>query len=392
MSYKILLAHNYYQQSGGEDIAFAAEGKLLRENGHDIFEYIEYNDRIRTMSGFDVALNTLWSRYSYQKISILLAKEKPDVVHFHNTFPLISPAAYYACYDNNIPVVQSLHNFRILCPAATLYRDGHICEDCLGRSIVWPSILHGCYHGSHAQTSVIATMLSIHNLIGTWNNKVDIYIAGTEFMRQKFIQGGLPGEKIVVKPNYVTPNDGQKGNNNDFALFVGRLVTEKGVQTLLESWKSLRVPLKIVGNGPLQDLVIDFIKNNYSLPVEYLGKLERKTVQNLLYQARFLVFPSEWYEAFPMIIIDAFLSGVPIIASRLGAAEKIIRDGFSGLHFEPGNPADLAAKVQWAWEHPDAMAEMGHNARKEYELKYTAERNYDMLMDIYRMAIEHANR
>jgi len=392
MSYKILLAHNYYQQSGGEDIAFAAEGKLLREKGHDIIEYIEYNDRIHTMSGFDIALNTLWSRYSYQKISSFLAKEKPDVVHFHNTFPLISPAAYYACYDNNIPVVQSLHNFRILCPAATLYRDGHICEDCLGKSIPWPSILHGCYHGSPAQTSVIATMLSIHNLIGTWSNKVDIYIAGTEFMRQKFIQGGLPGEKIVVKPNYVTPNDGQKGNNNDFALFVGRLVTEKGVQTLLESWKSLRVPLKIVGNGPLQDLVIDFIKENDSLPVEYLGKLERSTVQNLLYQARFLVFPSEWYEAFPMIIIDAFLSGVPIIASRLGSAETIIRDGFSGLHFTPGDPADLAKKVRWAWEHPDAMAGMGHNARKEYELKYTAERNYDMLMDIYRMAIEHANR
>jgi glycosyltransferase involved in cell wall biosynthesis len=387
MPIKILLAHNYYQQSGGEDLVFAAEGNLLREKGHDVIEYIEHNDRIRTMGRLDVALHTLGFRDSYKKVSYLLTKEKPDIAHFHNTFPLISPAAYYACYDHNIPVVQSLHNFRLLCPAATLYREGHICEDCLGKSIAWPGILHKCYHESHTQTAVISAMISTHNLLGTWGKKVDIYIAGTEFMRQKFILGGLPGEKIVVKPNFITVNNVQRGKTGDFALFVGRLVTEKGVQTLLKSWKSLKIPLKIVGDGPLQDMVIDFLKENRSLPVEYLGKLERKAVQSLLYKTRFLVFPSEWYEAFPMIIIDAFLSGVPVIASRLGAAEKIIENEFSGLYFDSGNSADLVTKVQWAWEHPLEMAQMGKNARHEYEEKYTADKNYEMLIDIYQHAI-----
>jgi glycosyltransferase involved in cell wall biosynthesis len=242
------------------------------------------------------------------------------------------------------------------------------------------------------QAATIAAMISIHRLLGTWRNKVDVYVAGTEFMREKFIQGGLPGEKIVVKPNFLTSNNRKKSDDKGFALFVGRLVTEKGVQTLLKSWMSLSAPLKIVGDGPLQDIVINFLNENRSLPVEYLGKLEQKAVQNLLNQARFLIFPSEWYEASPMIIIDAFMSGVPIIASRLGAAEKNIVDGFSGLHFNPGDANDLSVKVRWLWDHPEEAACMGQNARREYEEKYSPDKSYQMLLAIYQKIIAEHTR
>ena len=393
---KVLHAHNYYLQPGGEDTAFNAEVILLRNHGHTVVEYIENNRSIASKNQINVALQSIWSQDAYRRIKKVLREERPQVAHFHNTFPLISPAAYYACHEENIPVIQSLDNPRLLCPSANLYRNGKLCQDCLSKTPPWPSILHACYHGSHLQTAVVAFMLTFHRWRGTWTRQVDYYLVATEFYRRKFIEGGLPAERIVVKPHFVHPDPGIRSEEKigDYALFIGRLDPEKGIPTLLEAWKLLRhIPLKIRGDGQLEKEAKEFIRSNQLDSVELVQRLSRDGLTALIKNARFLVWPSNgFYETFGYVAVDCFASGIPVIASDIGVMSEIVRNGVTGLLFTPGDPAALSEKVEWAWGHPDAIFEMGRDARKEYELKYTAERNYHMLMDIYQKAIEGANR
>ena len=393
MNGKLLLIHNRYQQAGGEDAVFAAEAAILQQYGHKVVEYTEDNRRINGMSRIAVATRTIWSRSSYQKLLKVLRDVHPDVVHFHNTFLLISPSSYWACREADVPVVQTLHNYRFLCPTATFFRNGRICEDCLSKTPPWPGVLHVCYRHSRSQTAVVALMLSVHRWLKTWKEKVDIYIALTEFSRQKFIEGGLPAEKIVVKPNFVHPDPGVRDNAGDYGLFVGRLSSEKGIHTLLKTWANLRgIPLKIIGDGPLMDEMTTFVQKGRLQEVDLLGRHSHQVAIALLKGARFLVFPSECYEHFPLAIAEAFACGVPVIASRLGAMAEIMEDGRTGLHFNPGVPDDLAAKATWLWSHPAEAEKMGREARAEFEARYTAERNYQMLMQIYETALRSRSR
>ncbi|MBL7068834.1 MAG: glycosyltransferase [Candidatus Omnitrophica bacterium] len=390
---KILLVHNYYQQPGGEDIVFAAEASLLRRHGHEVVEYTEDNQRINEAGRVAAAINAVWSRSSRRKLVQILRNTRPDVVHFHNTFPLISPSVYYVCRDAGVPVVQTLHNYRLLCPTATLFRGGEVCEDCLNKIPPWPGVLHACYHRSRAQTAVIATMLTVHRLFKTWQREVDIYITPSEFARRIFVKGGLPQEKIIVKPNFLCDDPGMREKEGKYVLFAGRLSREKGIITLLEAWQNLKeIPLKIAGDGPLMDEVRAFVRKEGFKHVEVLGWRDRKEVLTSIKEARFLVLPSEWYEVFPLIMPEVFACSVPIIASGLGAGAEIIREGQNGLHFLPGNAKDLASKVEWAWTHKKEMEGLGKNARRDYEEKYTAEENYKKLTDIYKLAIERSKK
>ena len=298
----ILHAHNYYIQSGGEDTAFSSEVSLIRGKGHEIIEYTDHNQRIETMNPASVALQTLWSWESYEKLTAVLHREKPDIVHFHNTFPLISPSAYYACSKAGIPVIQSLDNPRLLCPSANFYRIGRVCQDCLGKTPPWPGILHGCYHGSHLHTSVVASMLSLHRWMRTWKSKVACFLVATEFYKQKFIEGGLPAEKFHVKPHFISPDPGVHSDqkNGKYALFVGRLDPEKGVRATIRAWTHLpNIPLKIRGDGQLEDEVRDYIKVNGLGNIEIVERLPRPELTDLIKQARFLIWPSEgYYETF----------------------------------------------------------------------------------------------
>jgi glycosyltransferase involved in cell wall biosynthesis len=386
---RILVVHNYYRHPGGEDHVFDAETDLLEANGHRVIRYTAENESIPLMSAALVAVDTIWNQGACGTILKILRDHRPDIVHFHNTFPLISPAAYYACAEAGVPVVQTLHNYRLLCPAATFFRDGRVCESCLGRYAAWPGISHACYRRSRAQTAVSAAMLFTHRQMGTWQKKVKLYIALSEFARRKFIEGGLPSDRIVVKPNFVYPDPGAKDTAGAYALYVGRLSEEKGLQTLLAAWSRLggRVPLRIAGQGPLNEYVVSTIEGGQLNAVEFLGSLSSSEVLRWMHSARFLVFPSVWFEGFPVAIIEAFASGVPVISSRMGSMKEIIEDGRTGLHFNPGDPEDLAAKVEWGWSHPQDMKAMGRNARAEYETNYTAERNYDMVMASYRQAL-----
>lgn len=384
---RILLLHNRYRQPSGEDVAYNAERALLLKEGHDVIEFVRDNSDAEGMSTLRAALHTVWSRASQDELRQLIQRVRPDVAHFHNTFLLISPSAYYACSESRVPVVQTLHNYRLLCPAATFHRDGRVCEDCVGKVPPWPSVLHRCWHGSRSQTSVVAAMLTLHRWLRTWQRKVGVYITLTEFARQKLIQGGLPAERMVVKPNFPYPDPRPRQRPGNYALFLGRLSAEKGIGVLLDAWqKTGRSHLRIVGDGPLADEVRQFVDRHLPNNAEVPGYRSHEEVLNLIKGALFLVLPSEWYEAFPMTIVEAFACGVPVIASRLGAMAEIIEHGRTGLQFEAGSSEDLASKVDWALTHPEEMEAMGREARREYESKYTADRNYDLLMGIYAQA------
>jgi glycosyltransferase involved in cell wall biosynthesis len=383
---KLLVVHNHYQQVGGEDREFAAETALLEARGHEVLRYTVHNDRIADMGRFELAKATLWNRENYRELRSLVRRERPQVAHFHNTFPLISPAGYYAARAEGVPVVQTLQNYRLLCPNALFFRDGGVCEDCLGKAVPWPGMVHACYRDSNMASGAVAAMLATHRALGTWKETVDVYLALTEFHRRKLVQGGLPEEKVMVKPNFVYPDPGTGEGGGDYALFVGRLSPEKGLETLLGAWKLLgeQVPLKIAGDGPEADRVAEASRGTGG--VEWLGAQPREQIVSLMKDARALIFPSVWYEGLPVVITEAYAAGLPVIASNLGNMSTVVEHGRTGLHFRPGDPEDLAARVEWAWSHPVELAHMRGAARAEFEAKYTAERNYQMLMECYEMA------
>ena len=388
---KILAVHNSYQQPGGEDVVFEQECRLLRRFGHEVFSYRRTNWELAASSllGRGALLHkVIWNSATRREIAGLLAEFKPDVVHVHNTFVMISPAVFSACHEANVPVVNTLHNYRLLCPAATFFREGTVCEECVTRGL-WRSVLHGCYHDSRPATAALAMMLAVHRQLNTWHDLVDYFIALTHFSRQKFVDGGIPQHKLLVKPNFVDPDPGERSGDGEYAIFVGRLSPEKRVTTLLSAWGALHIPIPlwVVGGGPQRnDLEADARSRQLS-DIRFLGQIGREAAVRLIRGARFLIFSSEWYENFPVTIAEAFACGVPVIAAKLGAMAEIVEHGRTGLHFAPGDAADLTAKVNWAWNHCRELREIGRQARSEYMEKYTPERNYGLLMDIYNRAI-----
>lgn len=384
---RILVAHNYYQQAGGEDEQVAVEVAMLRSFGHEVVQFCLHNKAVDSMNRFALASRTVWNRSSSHELKRLLRTHQPQIVHFHNTFPLISPAAYWAARAEGTAVVQTLHNFRLCCVNAVLFRDGRVCEDCLGKLIPWPGVLHKCYRNNLGASGATAIMIATHRLLGTWHEAVDAYIALSEFSRRKLIQGGLPADKIVVKPNFVYPDPGFGEGNGGFALFVGRLSQEKGIKTLLAAWRCLRhdIPLKIVGDGPMAQYVREAAAADSR--IEWLGYKPLDIVHRMLGEAGVLLLPSRCYENFPRVAVEAFAKGTPVIASRLGAMAEIVEDGRTGLHFEPGDADDCAAKVARLLTQPFELARMRQAARATFAKHFVAEANHDALMTIYQRAI-----
>ncbi len=393
-SLKIVFVHNTYQQPGGEDVVFEQERKMLEAAGHEVIPYCRSNWDVDTYRGLrlvNLAARTVWASDSRREFLRLLRQEKPDLVHVHNTFVMISPSIYSACFEEKVPVVQTLHNYRLLCPAATFFRDGKVCEECLQGSL-WQGVRHACYRDSYSASAVVALMLEAHRLRDTWKREITFYIALSEFARNKFVEGGLPREKIFVKPNFVSPDPGARRGHGEYALLVGRLSPKKRVQTVLEAWKrlSLSIPLFIVGGGPDLEALKALAARENLQNVHFRGHLPREQTLAALNQARFLVFASEWYENFPVTLVESFACSTPVICSRMGVMPEIVADGRTGVHFTPGDAEDLARKVEWAWTHPEEMSAMGRAARLEYETKYTAESNYPKLLEIYQRALQRA--
>ncbi len=382
---KVIFVHNSYQQRGGEDVVFEQEVELLKSHGHAVVVYRRSNSEIHgypRLRHMVLAKRAIWASDTRDELARLIRREKPDLVHAHNTFLMISPSMYSACSEAGVPVVQTLHNYRLLCPGANLMRNGHTCNQCVGGTLLH-SVVHGCYRDSRPATATLALMLAVHRARQTWTTMVDCYIVLSEFAARKFVEGGLPAHKIAVKPNFVQPDPGTGNDSGEYALFIGRLSPEKGADILLSAWKHVRgcVPLLIIGDGPIREkLKAEF---QCDLRVRFSGQMQRAEVFGALKRARFLVVPSRCYEAFPMTIAEAYACGVPVIASAMGAMEELVADGRTGLLFRAGDAEHLAEQVEWAWSHPDNLNHMRNECRREFELQYSAERNYQLLMAIY---------
>lgn len=389
----ILLVHNRYQKPGGEDVVFRGERDLLLEEGHGVTTFVRENREIQNFNlvkKIGLIGSSVWARDSARDLLRIISEKKPLIAHFHNTFPLISPSGYYACRKKGIPSIQTIHNYRLFCQRGTFYRDGGICLSCSGKKLSWPGMARRCYHGSFLQSAILGTSNFIHRTTGTYENLIDAYISLTQFSKKLLIENGISEKKIFIKPNFVHPDPGSGNIRHNFGLFVGRLSGEKGIPTLLRALKEIPfVPIKIAGEGPLEYLVDEFQREGKAIKIDFLGYQKHENVIDLMQRARFLVFPSECYEGFPMTIVEAFSCGTPVITSRLGSMEEIVEEGKTGLFFNPGEAADLADKIKWAWEHPEKIKEMGKEARLEFEKKYTGKKNYLILMDIYRKVLQN---
>lgn len=384
---RILLLHNRYQQAGGEDAVVLSEKNLLASRGHTVALLEADNDGIAgTAAQVRAALRVTYSGASRRRVAQALRDFRPDVAHVHNFFPVFSPSIFYACAEHRVPVIQTLHNYRLLCPGALLFHDGQICESCITKTLKYPGVLKGCYRGSRAGTLAVAAMVAAHFWMGTWTKLVNRYIALTAFSRDKFIAGGLPAERISIKPNFLEHDPAPGDGGGGYALFVGRLSEEKGIDVLLRAWEKVRtLPLKIIGAGPLVERVLRATVADPS--IEYLGPKPADDVYSYMGRAKALIFPSVWYEGFPRTIIESFAKGTPVIASRLGSMEEIIAHGGTGLHFAPGRPEALVEQVEWMLTHAAEWQKMRHVARREFESKYMAERNHSMLMEIYQQVM-----
>jgi glycosyltransferase involved in cell wall biosynthesis len=390
---KILLCHGYYTQRGGEDRSFEEERALLVAGGHEVIQYVRKNDDMRALGGARSLATTLWNRAAAADVAELVRRERPDVVHCTNIFPLISPAVCHAAHRQGAAVVQALRNYRLLCANASLLRDGQPCEDCVGKLIPWPAIVHRCYHGSATHSAATVGMQLLHRALGTWSRTVDAFFTLTEFARQKFVDAGFPAERLHVKHNSVHPDPGVGAGDGGYLAFAARLSPEKGVACLLDAWRRHPElpPLKIVGEGPLAAAVAAAAQADPR--IEWLGHLPEERVYRVFGAARAVVMPSIWYETFGRTIAEAFASGTPVIASRLGAMAELVDGDRTGWLFHPSDADDLARRVTMCMSTPpEALAAMRVAAREEFERRFTSERNYSRLIEIYEAALEASRR
>ncbi|MFB5760251.1 glycosyltransferase [Paenibacillus medicaginis] len=389
---KVLLVHNYYQQRGGEDKVVAQELELLQAKGIDVQAYSVHNDKIKEQGIVRkalTALETTWSHQEYLNIKKLLMDMKPDVVHVHNFFPLVSPSIYYASRQAGIPVVQTLHNYRLICPAATFMRNNQVCEECLHGSLM-NSVKNGCYRNSKVQTLPVASMIKINRIMGTWSRQVNRYIVLTEFAKKKFIQSGLPAERIVVKPNFIKRprKSASLPPVHNYIVFVGRISAEKGVQNLLEAWRLVRnkseTKLLVIGDGPERERLSAMYGDE---SVQFLGNQDAETVLQYMEHARYLAVPSIWYEGFPMTIVESYSVGTPVLCSRIGALEEVVKDAVTGFHFSHDNIEHISETIEHALDNIHYQ-EMRNNVRRAYEALYTEDVSFNQILNIYKEVIE----
>lgn len=383
---RILVIHSRYQLPGGEEAVVDAEVRLLQSRGHDVFRYERDNHEVTQQSRIGLLRDTLWSPSSYDAVKKLIAQHRIELVHIHNTLPLVSPAVYWAASRAGVAVVQTLHNFRWLCPKGTLLRKGNVCESCVGK-IAWRSIPHRCYRNSAVQSAVMTVTYGLHTAIGSLHHHADRIIALTDFGREQFVRAGFPEDKLVVKPNFFedttdAPPWGLRQRSG--FLFVGRISEEKGPDVYVAAADLLRSErFEMLGDGPLLQGMA--LPGNVSAP----GSVGKADVLDAMQRSVALVMPSRWYEGLPMVLVEAFRNGLPVIASRLGAFLSLVEDGVTGLLFDPGDAKDLARKLQWCRDHPEAVTRMGVAARAEYLQRYTAQSNYEQMLHIYHAAIQH---
>jgi glycosyltransferase involved in cell wall biosynthesis len=382
---RVLLVHDYYRLEGGEDLTYEAEAELLESRGHEVQRFTVTNRDVDRRSRLRLACGTVWNRAACADLRAIAERSRPQVVHFHNTFPLVSPAAYYAVRGAGAAVVQTVQNYRHFCANALLYRDGHLCQECLGSRAPWRSVFYGCYRSSRAASAVVTAMVGVHRGLRTWDKAVDVLVAPSRFIEDKLGELRLRTALVRRKPNLVSGVPAPGRGSGGYAAFVGRLSPEKGVETLVEAWRSIgtSLPLRIAGQGPLaSDLAAAGVAG-----IESLGQVPPAQIPALIGGAVCLIVPSLWFEPFGRVVIEAFACGTPVVASRIGALADLVEDGSTGQLFRAGDARDLVGAIRRLVGDPTALARMRVAARAEYESGYSVELNYGQLMEIYELAL-----
>jgi len=392
---RILICHNYYQKKGGEGQSVLKEKELLKSKGHRVILFSKNNQEINNYTFVQKAklpYEMIFSQSTYKKVIEIVREEKPDIAHIHNVFPLISPSVYYALEKMNIPLVQTVHNYRLLCPNGLfLNNEGEICEKCK-RGNFFNAVMGKCYRNNYMQTFGMAFILWLHSKLKTFANKIDVFIAPSNFLKKKLIEGGIPKGKIVVKPHFIKCEKIKPSYEFDsYAVYMGRLSREKGLFTLLRACKGIPgVTLRIMGDGPIRNELENFVIQKEITNVELLGFIGEPKRFEILKKAIFMIFPSECYENFPYAIIESFACGTPVIASRIGAITELVEEGKNGLLFEPGNVEDLRKKILYFIKNPKLIIPMRHYAREIAEKKYNSEVGYRNLMQIYNRLLKRS--
>ncbi|MCC6588023.1 MAG: glycosyltransferase [Bryobacterales bacterium] len=383
----ILAVHNSYKERGGEDIVYERECRLLEEGGHVVHRFQLDNNLITPARLVCAGFSAIWAHGIYRRIGELIRETNCEVVHCHNTFPLISPSVYYSARAAGVPVVQTLHNYRLLCSNGLLFREGKVCESCINTALPLRGVVHRCYRQGYFSSASVAAMLSVHRWVRTWTKMVDLYIAPSKFCRDKYVQAGFEAKRIAVKPAFVHPDPGPGDHRGKYCLFVGRLSEEKGLNVLFDAWRSLgpSVRLKVVGDGPFAPLVAEAVRE---MPwIEWLGHRSSSEVLHLMGEASVLIAPSLWYETFGLVILEAFAKGTPAIVPQGGALAELVEHGRNGYHFDVSDRSELVKTVVTALGDCRNMQEMGRNARKRFVEQYTGAANTQFLVELYRRAI-----
>jgi glycosyltransferase involved in cell wall biosynthesis len=386
----VVLAHNRYQRAGGEDAAVEADAALLEARGHRVVRFERDNHDIEDMGRLGqarLAAGTLWSLSSARALTKVLSGVDADVLHVHNTFPMLSASIYSAAAKQRVPVVQTVHNYRLVCAVAVCARDGHKCVECVGHAVPWPAMQHACYHDSRIESAVVVAMQVVQRSARTMDRKVSLFLPVSEHTATALIAvHALPAERVMVRYNFCTPDPGERPNGSDqgYALFAGRLEVEKGVLDLVEAASRVpSMPVLIAGDGPARREAERLAQRLGTSNVTFLGQLPRADLLDRLRSARCLVLPSTWDEPFPMVLVEASALGVPAIASRVGGVPEIV-SGATGTLVPPGEVGQLADALSAARADPLGWQAKGAAARRRYEGAFTADRAYDRLLEAYR--------
>lgn len=383
----ILIVHNQYTSKGGEDTVVENEMRLLKNHGHNVDLYTQSNSQINGLfSKIKTAIYSSYSKDIYKYFNTKKISDKYDIIHVHNFFPLITPSIFYAAKNNGIPIVMTLHNYRLICPSGLLMHKDKIYEKSIKYG-PYSTIFDKVYRNSFIGTFFLAKMIHDHKKKGTWNNTIDKLIALTNFGKKKFIESGINESQLVVKPNFVHDSNKNQLKKENYALFVGRISKEKGIMVLLEAWKEIDYKLIIIGDGPLKNEVINTNNKN----IIFLGQKNKTEVTELMQKASFLVMPSTWYEGLPMVLIESFCAGLPVIASKIGTLEETVENNVTGLHFKTNNVIDLRLKANKLISDKALLHTLSKNARNQYLNNFSASKNYNILIDIYSNVIKEKN-
>ncbi len=385
---RILIVHNFYKQYGGEDQMVHEQVKLLNGRGNEVFLYSKNNNEL-PRNKYKVFKEAYYSINTIKELNEIIFNYKPEIAHIHNIFPQISPSVYDVLAGKGIPIIQTLHNYRLACPNGLFFNKGKVCTLCLEKGDFYYCAIKRCYRNSYIQSYWYSDILNKNSKIGIFG-KIDKFIALNEFMREIMIRKGYSSDKIVVIPNGISCTNGPNFHKKNYLVYVGRLSKEKGIFTLIEAIELLpNIQLKILGDGDEKNKLVKYIQKKNIKNIEFLGFLNGQIKDEIIEHAKAIIVPSEWYENFPTVVLEALSLGTMAIVSKTGGLQHMIKDNYNGLLFQSTNSMDLKAKIRYTIENDQKLLEMSKNAYESFINRYSSHVFYDNLINLYNQLLKN---